>query len=192
MQEKKNYFWNILPWLPAVIAICYLWGYIVMVILAATNYITEIAVACIGGAAVVIAALIAGIIALVGQWKQLKRDGKTIDKICGQASDMKPQVEEIQSTVKAIEPSIIRIEDRSSKIDAIASTVQSFNQMKEATAKESPDKVIAAIVSVYDQLIKTTEENNALLKENQELKNELEKQKALNRKLTKSYHDLQR
>lgn len=151
----------------------------------AYNMDTSITVALIGLLGTVLITVFTELI------KTFKNSG-TINDIHNVSVDMKPQVEEIQSTVKAIEPSIIRIEDRSSKIDAIASTVQSFNQMKEATAKESPDKVIAAIVSVYDQLIKATEENNALLKENQELKNELEKQRALNRKLTKSHYDLQR
>lgn len=194
MQEKKHYFWDILPWLPVVISICCLWGYIVMVILTATNYTIEIAVACIGGAAVVIAALIAGVIALVGQWKQLKRDGETINKISGQASDIRPKVEEIQSTVKAIEPSIVRIEDRSSKIDTIAAAVQSFSQMKESTADKtvSPEELIAKISSVYDQLAKVSEEKAVLLKENEELKKELKKQKALNRSLQQSNRYLER
>lgn len=181
--DSINIAWRLLLWVPAVVSLILLWS-------GQSMGSTDLLIAL----ATIAAALIAGIIALVGQWKQLKRDGKTIDKIYGQASDMKPQVEEIQSTVKAIEPSIIRIEDRSSKIDTIAAAVQSFNQMKESAAEKttSPEKVIAAITSVYDQLVKVTEEKNTLLKENLELRNELERQKALNRSYQKSYNDLER
>lgn len=194
MQEKRNYFWIILPWLPAVIAACCLWGYVIMVMLSATNNAIEIVVAYIGGVAVIGGALIAGVIALIGQWRQLKRDGKTISKISDHASDMKPKVEEIQSAVRSIGPSIIRIEDRSSKIDTIAAAVQSFSQMREETADKTipPEELIAKISSIYAQLAKVSEEKAVLLKENEELKRELKKQKALNHSFQKSNRELER
>lgn len=194
MQEKRNYFWIILPWLPAVIGACCLWGYVIMVMLSATNNAIEIVVAYIGGVAVIGGALIAGVIALIGQWRQLKRDGKTINKISDHASDMKPKVEEIQSAVRAIGPSIIRIEDRSSKIDTIAAAVQSFSQMREETADKTipPEELIAKISSIYAQLAKVSEEKAVLLKENEELKRELKKQKALNHSFQKSNRELER
>ena len=102
---------TLLPWLSAVISVFTLWGYVLKVILTVENLGVKLTVAVIGVAATVIAALIAGAVALIGQWRQLKRDEKTI---VSTLSEIKPKIDNIDH----------RTEKQSEKIDILVADVE--------------------------------------------------------------------
>ncbi len=177
MQEKRNYFWIILPWLPAVIGACCLWGYIVMVMLAAGNGTMEITVAWIGAAAVVLGAIIAGVVALFGEWKQLKRDGKTIDKISDHASELKPKVENIEKMA----------EQQSAQMDALVSDLDHRKRMEAQYPQGIAGKdmmmsgineMLAQYEKISAQYQKAQEKITSLKIENAQLRNQNQQLKA--------------
>ena len=141
--EKENdaaYTW--LLYLPVVLGIANLWRSILM------N--DSIIVALIGAAAVIIAALIAAIASLISINKQLKRDSQTLSEISKDTSvEIKPKVSSIDASVKALVPSIVKIEDRSTKIDTIASAVDHFRFLKDQSGIQQ-EELIAQIAKLFD------------------------------------------
>ncbi len=152
---------TLLPWLPVMISVFTLWGYVLMVMLMNENITVEIAVAVIGAAAVVIAALIAGVVALIGQWRQLKRDGKTIDSIQKNTNSLSPLANRIHEDsakskdvlVETVVPKMADIGARNHKIDFIASELAYHKRLKSSLSEDAGgrDTTLAAINKVYEE-----------------------------------------
>lgn len=146
----------------------------------------------ISAAAVILAALIAGIVTLIVQSKQLKRDGKSIDEAKNAVSDMQPKVGSIHSSTETMKTSLIKIEERNSKIDSIATEIEVFKRIKSETAGSSirPEALLASVQSVLEEnaqlrkqnydaqqrIIILTTENNRLQFRNQQLEAALKQQ----------------
>ncbi len=149
MGDQKSVLWTCMPSLIVMaISICLLWGYIIMAILESI----DLTVALIGAGGVIAGALIGGLFSLIVQGRQLKKDGKTIDHIDSNTTKMKPKVDRIDSTVNDLVPSIIRIEERSAQINQIASSVESFNQMKKYASDNTiaPEELLAQMADVFE------------------------------------------
>lgn len=144
----------------------------------------------IAAAAVIVAALIAGVVTLIVQSVQLKRDGKSIDSISSDTTNIKPKVDNIDTAVKCISKDIAKIEDRSQQISSIATTVESFKFMKDQVTNHAirPDEMIAQMTNVFEecasllvqhkndqeQIADLTKANKALGQENKQLKNRIQ------------------
>ena len=111
MGQHRTSIWEewylILPWFPVGLAIINLWGEVFM-----DN--GDLITAIIAAAGVILAALIAGVVALIGQSRQLKRDGKSIDETKAIASDIQPKINNIDH----------RTEKQSEKLDIIIADVE--------------------------------------------------------------------
>lgn len=102
----------------------------------------------VGGA--ILVALIGGIVTLIVANRQLKRDSQTLSEIRQDTSvEIKPKVDNIDYSVKAIAPSIIKIEDRSAKIDTIASAVDHFQFLKDQSGIRQ-EELMAKIAKLFD------------------------------------------
>ena len=112
--------------------------------------------AVIGAAATVGAAIIGGAVALIGQWRQAKRDGEVIKGINSDTNDMKPKVGNIDTTVKDMAKNVIRIEERSQQISSIATAVESFKLLKENTSDNAirPEVLLAQISNVLEEQVR--------------------------------------
>lgn len=100
---------------------------------------------------------------ILGVTIPLRRDGKTIDSISADTTDIKPKVDTISSTVNTISPSIVKIEERNSKIDAIMTEIEVFKRLKSEAGGSivKPEVLLVSISSVL-------EENADLRKQHQE------------------------
>lgn len=189
---------TLLPWLSVMLSVFTLWGYVLMVMLTIENITVELAVAVIGAAAVVIAALIAGVVALIGQWRQLKQDGKTIDSIQKNTDLLSPLANRIHEDsakskdvlVETVVPKMTDIGARNQKIDFIASELAYHKRLKNDLSKGAGgrDTTLASINKVYEenarlnsqytgaqeQLMRLMGENSSLNARNQVLESELE------------------
>lgn len=97
--SDSNWYMYLL-WQPIISAIFYLWGYLAMMFL---DVQIDLVTAIIGAAAVIAGALITGVITLIIQGIQLKRDGKKIEATQAIASDMKPKVESINKQTEKLD-----------------------------------------------------------------------------------------
>lgn len=102
-------------WLPVGMSLVNLWRVVFM-----DNQ--DLIVAIISAAAVILAALIAGIITLIVQSEQLKRDGKTIDETKTITSDMHPKINNID----------YRTEKQTEKLEVIVADIE-YRKRLEAT-----------------------------------------------------------
>lgn len=126
--------------------------------------------------------------ALVINYFQLRRDGKTIDGISSNTSEIHPTVKNINNNTEktnkaifeSITPLLSKIEERNSKIDSIAAEVEYQKRLKSdfSTSASGKEVLIAGIQTVFEE--------NARL--NLQHKSDEEKIKALtseNRSLTR-------
>lgn len=142
---------------------------------------------------ITIVGIIIGFIGVIlGVTIPLRRDGKTIDSISADTTDMKPKVGNINSVVNDIVKDIVKIEERNSKIDAIATEIEVFKRLKSETTGNSvkPEVLLASISSVLDenaqlrrqhqedqrQILTLSTENNKLRFRNQQLEITLKQQ----------------
>lgn len=155
----------------------YLWGAYFM------GY-RELITAIIAATATLLAAIVGGIISLIVQGRQLKRDGKTIDETKVAVTDIKPKVDNTNLVVNDVEKSVSRIEERSSKIDFIATEMEVYKRMKSEAGGNGiqPDVLIASMSSVFEENARLRKQyQNARLQirklslENEQLKDALQK-----------------
>lgn len=172
-------------WCPVGLSLINLWRVVFM----GTQ---ELVYTIISAAAVIAAPVIAGIVTLIVQSKQLKRDGRIIDSISSDTTDMMPKVENINSSVNCMVKDVIRIEERNSKIDAIATEIEVFKRLKSEAGGSSvkPEILLATISSVLEEnanlrqqhqedqqkILTLSIENNRLQFRNQQLESTLKQQ----------------
>lgn len=136
----------------------------------------------------IVVALIGVVGALLVNYYQLRRDGKTIDGISSNTSEIHPTVKNINNNtektkeviLESIAPLLSKIEERNSKIDSIAAEVEYQKRLKSdfSTSASGKEVLIAGIQTVFEE--------NARL--NLQHKSDEEKIKALtseNRSLTR-------
>lgn len=139
-------FRMVLLWSPVGLSLINLWRVIFM---DGTYLIQTI----IGGAVSIVVALIAVLGTHCSEMKQLKRDGKTIDKISSDTTDMKPKVDATNANVNSMVKDITKIEERTIKIDAIATEVEVFKRMKNDASGASikPEVLLAHISAILEE-----------------------------------------
>ena len=93
MKGRKDFPWDLLSRSLVILSLFSLWGTAIMSI---EDIPTAIWVAIIGAAATIIGTLIANTGSLIGQGRQLKRDGERIEKISADAAEMNPTVVNIE------------------------------------------------------------------------------------------------
>lgn len=133
--------------------------------------------------------------AIVINYFQLRRDGKTIDGISSNTSEIRPTVKNINNNTEktnkvifeSITPLLSKIEERNSKIDSIAAEVEYQKRLKSdfSTSASGKEVLIAGIQTVFEENArlnlqhKSDEEKIAtLLLENSSLTIQIEKLKA--------------
>lgn len=174
-----------LLWLPVGLSLINLWRVVFM----GTQ---ELIYTIISATAVIVAALIAGIVTLIVQSKQLKRDGRIIDSISSDTSNMMPKIENTNSAVNSMVKGIDKIEERNSKIDAMATEIEVFKRLKSEAGGSmvKPEVLLAAISSVLEEnanlrqrhqedqqkILALSVENNRLQLRNQQLESTLKQQ----------------
>ena len=142
MKNRNNtiHLWP--TWLAIILGVAILWRNIIM------NEALIPTIISVGGA--ILVALIGGIVTLIVANRQLKRDSQTLSEIRQDTSvEIKPKVDNIDYSVKAIAPSIIKIEDRSAKIDTIASAVDHFQFLKDQSGIRQ-EELMAKIAKLFD------------------------------------------
>lgn len=158
MDQNNDFSWELLPFGVVVFSIFHMWG---AIIISFEDISTGLWVAIIGAFATIGAAVITGVIALVGQWRQAKRDGKAIDKINSDTSEMKPTVHKIDDNtskirdivIESVVPSMVDVRNRNSKIDFIAGELEYQKRLQQDLPKDNRnrDTVLAEIRSVYER-----------------------------------------
>lgn len=160
MKRHNILLWKLLPWIVVILSIINMWG---MIFMNLADIPTAIWVAIIGAAATVGAAIIAGAVALIGQWVQAKRDGKALESIGSETGAMKPKVDNIDTVVKKISKDITKIEDRSQQISSIAAAVESFKYLKDRSSGSSikAEEFIAQMTNVFQERANLTAQHES-------------------------------
>ena len=165
----------------------------------------DLIIAIIAAAATILAALITVIGKQFSQSKQFKRDGKTIDGISSDTSDMKSKMQRIDDNagksrdllVESVNPALEKIKERNAKIDFIAGEMEYQKRMKSSLSESASgrDSVLASISVVYEEnarlneqyrraqerIIHLSVENNQLQEKVTSLKKDLAEERSKNR-----------
>ena len=117
MNQHNVFPWEILPWIAVVFSIINMWGNFFMGL---EDISVSIWFSIISAGATLGAAIIAAAVALFGQWRQAKRDGKTINNINENTSntfDIGRNIADMsKSTSNGINDLISDLKHRKSKI----------------------------------------------------------------------------
>ena len=185
MKRKKDFPWELLSRIIIILSLFNLWGLAIMSI---KDIPTAIWVAIIGAAATIIGTLIANTGSLIGQGRQLKRDGKTIEQIRETANTAPASLEKaIQNSEAKIcekltdqdKNLIASLTEIKSSTGAMQRQIENLN-MHRANSPVQMNALVAAITEMYaqhDRDQKTIEslqnEIAELKRRNQELENTL-------------------
>lgn len=153
------------------IAICIITAYLILLggnNMGATGWIS-LTVAVIGVLGVVVSALF-----------QLKRDGKSIDRIDSNTSEMKPTVQSIHKVAEktqdllrdSIRPSLDAIQQRTDRIDCVADGFMEFKRLEAyySDGLVRRDVLLSQISAVFAENTRLNEKTKGLEAENQVLK----------------------
>ena len=82
------------------------------------------------------------------------KDRTVIQSTKADTADIKPKVDRMDQAFEAFKPNITKIEERTAKIDSIASAVTSFQNLKESNDKDklNPQEVVAQIIDAYNEI----------------------------------------
>ncbi|MDO4542621.1 MAG: hypothetical protein Q4C00_07335 [Bacillota bacterium] len=169
--------------IPYIIGLAAAFGYLIY-----TEYFSDI----LTDDDIMTAGLVAIAVAIIGVaggiWQEivlLKKDGKTLNDVKSDTSEMKPEVANIDSTTKKIDGRLETLSDKIPPKDGVLELVEDLHFRKRLLDRisvnvESPDFLVAGIQNVYER-------NNALEKENRELRETVKMQsctiKSLNSKI---------
>ena len=136
-------------WLPTTLSLFYLWGLIVMEF--------DLISAIIGGAVTLVVSVLTLFGVQLSESRQLKRDSESIKETKNIAADTKLTVTGLNASVEAIKPSISQIDDRTKKIDSIATEIAIFRELRNGTSGGvRPEVMLASMSAVFEE--------NAMLK----------------------------
>lgn len=138
----------------------------------------------------IVVAIIGVVGALLASLLQLKRDGKTIDKLDGRAEQLPAIAENAKKSVSVLaeqlKPQVDQISERNKKIDFIAGELEYQKRLNERVSSgvDSRDAILESIKKLYEEnarlsaaLQSEKEKNYALSIENEKLKSSFAKYK---------------
>ena len=134
----------ILPWIPVVISLFYLWRNILMDV--------DIISALIGGAAALLVCVITLFATQLVELKRMKRDGESIKETKSIVSDAKPIIGLIHQNTDDAKTNIALIQKDTQKIDSIATEIAVFKQLRNDTSSAiRPEVMLASMATVLEE-----------------------------------------
>lgn len=178
MDRKDKFPWTLLPWAVVVLSVINMWRMILMSMMDISVTTVD---AVIGAAGAIVAALIAGIITLIVQNRQLKIDSGILAEIRkNTVEDIKPSAAAAQNSTSRTEPLVTEIDtlqNRQMEILAALSSDLDHRKRMEASAGSRAvsdrDLICATVTDLFSRYAKAERQIETLSQENAQLKEQL-------------------